>query len=437
MRNIVTGYQFNKLAKTVTFPANFSPPMLERILLIVDQTAGVIIFDPSTAGKGGVLAQNVLTLTLDTTGASYANSDVLQIFVDDGNIGATEQSLSKLLTAFSESFATEQEAEQLNTPIINTGNDEPLELVGLHPNYPLPIDTSTPMPVAGKTPTGAQAQLQVNEQGGVVLADCPTLYSEPRGGNGQLQIIDTLGYGAAVIQLVGSWSAQINFQSSNDLTNWVAATGYPITPGTALVTFANAPGIWFIPTSGRYLRLSIISWASGAVRAITVLRAQSPMSTPSVNLGYIGGFSAVNSAGILNVVAAGTTVVGSAPTANPVPGGGWDGTLTRRLLLDASGNTQVAGTSANAGFATGGPVQDGVTDQEGRVRRMSGDVLGRVRVVDEESGNKDDGVIDSLNNIVRELRLLNNRLADLPYYLGANKTMPPDELSFRDDVVVL
>jgi hypothetical protein len=108
------------------------------------------------------------------------------------------------------------------------------------------------------------------------------------------------------------------------------------------------------------------------------------------------------------------------------------------MLTDTAGNTTVVGhltTGATLIPATSdrGPVLVGAADLERRSQRMVVDGLGRLRIQNEESGTKDDGVIDALNSVVRELKLLNAKLTDLPYYLGINSVMPDDDKAFRDD----
>ena len=71
-------YSFNKTAKTITF-SGFTPS-LERILLVTDTTNNTIIYQFNDATKGGTLSNNILTLTYDTTGGTFANTDKLQIF---------------------------------------------------------------------------------------------------------------------------------------------------------------------------------------------------------------------------------------------------------------------------------------------------------------------------------------------------------------------
>jgi hypothetical protein len=118
---------------------------------------------------------------------------------------------------------------------------------------------------------------------------------------------------------------------------------------------------------------------------------------------------------------------------------GSDGTTVRRILTDVAGNTQVVGglvAGASALLSTTGvrPVQQGVLDGEGRVRHVVGTTRGQVGVrLDDATTTSEAGVLDALNDVVRELKLLNARIADLPYWLGVGAAMPDDASTFRDD----
>ena len=74
----IGSYSFNKTAKTITFSGFVAS--LERILLVTDTTNNTIIYQFNDATKGGTLSNNILTLTYDTTGGTFANTDKLQIF---------------------------------------------------------------------------------------------------------------------------------------------------------------------------------------------------------------------------------------------------------------------------------------------------------------------------------------------------------------------
>lgn len=79
MKQLVKNYSFDKTAKTVTF-TDFSTVLQERVLLITDVTAGIIIYQFNDASLGGTASGNVLTLTYNTS--ALANTDKLQIFYD-------------------------------------------------------------------------------------------------------------------------------------------------------------------------------------------------------------------------------------------------------------------------------------------------------------------------------------------------------------------
>ena len=85
----VVNYAFVKASKTITFTDYTSSIELRRILAVYNVTRNVVLFNPSDPLKGGTVAANVLTLTFDTTGAGFANGDVLAIYYEPavGNYG--------------------------------------------------------------------------------------------------------------------------------------------------------------------------------------------------------------------------------------------------------------------------------------------------------------------------------------------------------------
>ena len=82
MKQLVKNYTFSKTAKTITF-TDFSAIIQERILLITDVTNGTILYQFNSAGLGGTVATNVLTLALNTNTGSFNNTDKLQIFYEN------------------------------------------------------------------------------------------------------------------------------------------------------------------------------------------------------------------------------------------------------------------------------------------------------------------------------------------------------------------
>ena len=79
MKQLVKNYTFNASAKTVTF-TDFATINLDRVQLITDVTANVIIYQFNSSALGGSASSNVLSLTYNT--ASLNNGDHLQIVYD-------------------------------------------------------------------------------------------------------------------------------------------------------------------------------------------------------------------------------------------------------------------------------------------------------------------------------------------------------------------
>jgi hypothetical protein len=78
------------------------------------------------------------------------------------------------------------------------------------------------------------------------------------------------------------------------------------------------------------------------------------------------------------VTAIGPNAAGVAPTQNPVQVSGWDATLVRRILTDASGRTIVAGSNGVGAAPTGNPLQVGmVNPATGFIQYMRGSDYGQ------------------------------------------------------------
>jgi hypothetical protein len=94
MRTLIQNYTFNKSAKQITF-TDYASIVLEKVLLVTDVTNNTTIYQANDPSKGGTIAGNVLTLTYDTTGSSFANGDKLQVFyeADAENVSVTSSAL--------------------------------------------------------------------------------------------------------------------------------------------------------------------------------------------------------------------------------------------------------------------------------------------------------------------------------------------------------
>ena len=345
----------------------------------------------------------------------------------------------------------EQAQEVLNATGLHSLGDEPLQLVGLHPSFPLPIDTATPMPIAGRDSTGAQRQALTDGDGALrtLGKDAgPFLYGPDQGisGNRNGAIFSVEGYSAIVVWAITAGS-NLGVQQSVDGIRFGSASAGVTTLAGGFSLAANGgmstTEYTVFPVVGKFARINFGGAITGQPLVLVYLKAGPlgfNLSLTTTNLAQIGGFAVTANTPQLAVNAFGPTLPNAAHSTNaPVQISGSDGTNVRRILTDVAGNTQVVGglvAGASALLSTTGvrPVQQGMLDGEGRVRHVVGNPRGQINVrYDDATTTSEAGVIDALNDVVRELKLLNARIADLPYWLGVGAAMPDDASTFRDD----
>lgn len=115
MKTLITDYAFNKTAKQVIFLGNQRPETIEQMLLITNVTTGEIIYNFADRLRGGVLDNNVLTLTFDTS--TMSNSDNLQIFIDSDDYH--NEMLMLLSTLLKNSSYSKDSAERMRIVMDN------------------------------------------------------------------------------------------------------------------------------------------------------------------------------------------------------------------------------------------------------------------------------------------------------------------------------
>lgn len=93
MKKLIQNYDFDAQAKTITLN-DYSLVNLEGLLLVTNVTDNKIIYNFADSNLGGVVAENIITLTYDT--ASMDNGDLIQIFYDDGLNPASEDTAQSL-----------------------------------------------------------------------------------------------------------------------------------------------------------------------------------------------------------------------------------------------------------------------------------------------------------------------------------------------------
>ena len=127
MKKLVSNYNFNAAAKQITL-SDYTSVDLESLLLVSNVTDNIIIYNFAGQGKGATISGNVLTLDYDTT--SMSNTDDLQIFIDDNNVGANQDTLQalkdvadylKIIVRQTQTLAT-QDANQRQRVAIDSGN---------------------------------------------------------------------------------------------------------------------------------------------------------------------------------------------------------------------------------------------------------------------------------------------------------------------------
>lgn len=90
MKVLLQDYVFNAATKQIIFNTT-DVVRLEQLLVITNVTDNIIIYNFADAAKGGSIANNVLTLTFDTT--SMSDSDSLQIFLEIQMNPSTDESV--------------------------------------------------------------------------------------------------------------------------------------------------------------------------------------------------------------------------------------------------------------------------------------------------------------------------------------------------------
>lgn len=102
------------------------------------------------------------------------------------------------------------------------------------------------------------------------------------------------GFRSFVLQLSGTWSAQVRIESSNDNVNWnqTAAIVTNMTAGTNSVVNFTTNGQWGGPVAGRYIRIRTNTYTSGTVTANLMMFAHSYSTLGTVGLNEVSGTEA-------------------------------------------------------------------------------------------------------------------------------------------------
>lgn len=106
--------------------------------------------------------------------------------------------------------------------------------------------------------------------------DCVTLLSTSISTISVSSSIDTIGYGAVVVQLSGVWQGNCYFEASNDGTNWDTVLVFS-RDNLSLQDIITQSGLFTIRPSGRYLHLVVTS-VTGTITLNAIGRAAEGIS---------------------------------------------------------------------------------------------------------------------------------------------------------------
>jgi hypothetical protein len=141
MKVLFQDYTFNATTKQITFDTT-DVVSLAQVLVITNVTDNVIIYNFADPAKGGVITNNVLTLTFDTTAMS--NSDSLQIFLDLYGTPSTDDSvvllrrLIQLLTPIATQDAQQRQRIAVETmPTITANVQNIATLASVDARFPI------------------------------------------------------------------------------------------------------------------------------------------------------------------------------------------------------------------------------------------------------------------------------------------------------------
>lgn len=282
MKQIIKNYGFDKNAKTVTF-TDFALVSLDRLLLITNVSANVVVYQFNDAAHGGSAAGNVVTLGCDTS--AMHNTDKLQIIYDCATGDPLYDSASPSTSTVQGNVASGAG---------DSGN--PVKIGGVYQS------------TAPTLANGQRGDLQLDGQGRLIVNTAPLAASTDsvavQGSFTELPSLsaaalnadlvpstDVSAYRAFSLQTTGTWSGTLTIQVSDDNSTWANA-GTVIKDSTqTFLTSGNftSNGAFSSPLLHRYLRVRMTVYTSGTVNGVLELFTAS--ASPTMQM--VGANSAV------------------------------------------------------------------------------------------------------------------------------------------------
>ena len=195
-------------------------------------------------------------------------------------------------------------------------------------------------------PTVLQAQESTRGILNAASTDCSTTGS-------CLSLSMNANNGGGAVQIVGTYSATLQFESTSDGGTWVAITGTPVGTGAAGATSTTSTGAWQFSTTGMIgLRVRVSAYTSGAAGVSiqpslgtvggTAVIGTFPDNEP-FNVAQWGGTAVVTCTTTGCAVVAPGVVTGVTPT-------GLTSGAYRNFAMDGSGGARITVSNAINGY---------------------------------------------------------------------------------------
>lgn len=450
-KGIVSGgnYTFSAANQTITFSSDYIGMSLSDVTYITNIKSGVatVIYDPFDATKGGVLNGLVLTLAYNTT--SMGNTDPLQIIV-----GFTPNTATPASVAMVENAQLEAQTELLS------GVAENIDLLAKT------VDRAEGIEVNIRDVNPAKRDVN-NAQ---VLSDAISTNVVPLSVTGRTNlIVDTQGYSTIILEAFGLSSTSAVLEQSTDLATWVEHT-YSSAAITNPSANLNGTGTFILnaPVQLRYSRVRIVAGTNITVRftlRIANLQLLDPNSGTftKANIALVNGGTPLLSAGTSVNTGLGTTSVGistgggfvptqNAPNTNttlstsvpyPIGIGGREqpyiGALSgifRYITVDGGGRYILGGDTPDTETRTQSKRGDGAVPgipPRGVGARSNTMMGGQALNVQDVSQSEGDTTTTLLQQILVELKMLNQQINELPLTMNLGIKMQNEVGEYRQE----
>ena len=451
-KGIVSGgnYTFSAANKTITFSSDYIGMSLSDVTYITNIKSGVatVIYDPFDATKGGVLSGLVLTLAYNTT--TMGDTDPLQIIVGFTPNNATPINVNVLPTVESQDNAVNISSIAEEVDLLTQALDEGS---GINLN------------VSDRT-------IKKDATGAIIPSDGVTYSFIVNKLNDDI-VIDTTGYQTISfqIQATTTWSGSFTLSGRN------GPVSYGIVPCTLLgsnvvLTSAFSPSLggqsaYEAPCIYKFIRLVCTTYGSGQASVFITLKAgsqyplgnmsQLPVNASVTALGSLGIGNLLNSVGVGSIGSSIAITGTSSPTTNvpnttstlasvipfPIGIGGRElpymgaiGGIFRYITVDGGGRYILGGDTPDTETRTQSKRGDGAIPgipPRGVGARSNTMMGGQALNVQDVSQSEGDTTTTLLQQILVELKMLNQQLNELPLTMNLGLKMQNEVSDYRQE----